>query len=143
MLLAIDPGACSGWAFFLGNGLIDCGIGDPPPPGSLLQRIVIEHPVIYPGGRTANPNSIVKLAINAGEWGGRYRHLGCAVDYVLPATWKGRVKAEVCIERTRAALKPTEKLLVEIRESNIAKSKRHNMLDAIGLGLFACGRGKP
>lgn len=146
MLLAIDPGANTGWAVFdSARRLKACGLGDPPAglvtDVGVIDQVVIEHPVIYPGGRTRDPNSIVKLAINAGIHAGRFKGRA-AIRWVKPRDWKGTVDAEICIRRVLVRLAPEETLILE--RAGVCASKRHNVIDAIGLGLFSvdrCGRG--
>lgn len=140
MLLAIDPGADSGWAIFRDDALTDCGLGgvEYAAPGPLVNQVVIEHPVIYPGGRSANPNDIVKVAISAGEWAGRY--FPCPVRYVKPRDWKGTIDADVCNKRVLAALSAEEGRVYARASEKVPARKRHNVIDAIGLGLFQLGR---
>lgn len=168
MLLAIDPGVDTGWALFLSSGrLIDCGLGHPGQSQHFrtrdLARVVIEHPMIYPRGQTPDPNAIVRLAVNAGEWGGRFGPFA-DVTYVFPNRWKGSVPKDIHQARVWAKLSEEEKTVVDLSirarrrvspgrppntpeppqilplRTKIAPSKRHNMLDAIGLGLYTLGR---
>lgn len=147
MLLAIDPGADSGWALFFKGVLISCGLGGDPAPmptlradGTALDLVIVEHPVIYPNGKTANPNDIVKVAISAGEWMGRYDGMARERRYVVPRDWKGTLDPDICNARTKARLDDGEKQVVEDALRDVPKKKQHNVLDAIGIGLFACGR---
>lgn len=143
MLLAIDPGADSGWAIFFKGMLIACGLGsDPNPLPEKFDVLVIEYPMIYPHGRTANPNDILKVAFNAGEWFGCYGKRAGEFKLVKPREWKGTINADICNARTWAKLDDGEKNVVDdaVREQRIAARKRHNVIDAIGLGLFASGR---
>ncbi len=144
MLLAIDPGACSGWALFTtaSGMLVGCGLDDPTKHRwySLpsIERVVIERPRIYPRGLTKNPNDIVTLALNAGEWAGRYKPHGIKVEYVYPSEWKGQTDKAISHTRTLSALTADELLIVPPEgKLGLPKSKRHNLLDAIGLGLFS------
>ena len=152
MLLTIDPGVDTGWALFTdGRDLLACGLGDPrihpQHKISTLRAVWIEHPMIYPRGQTPDPNAIVKLAINAGEWGGRYGQW-CDVNYIKPYEWKGQVPKPISHKRTQAKLRPEElDIVAKATHSNgdgthqpIVASKRHNMLDAIGIGLHVLGR---
>ncbi len=152
MLLAIDPGQTSGWALFASalSGftsprLLACGLNDPSTcrwhVPSALSRVVVERPRIYPGGRTKNPNDVLSVALNAGEWGGRYKQQGCSVEYVEPSGWKGQTKKEIQHARDWARLLEDEQTLVSQSLKGIPASKRHNALDAIGIGLWAVGRG--
>lgn len=143
MLLAIDPGVSAGWAIYFGDMLVACGLGDQPAPAPRegFVEVIVEHPVIYPGGKTRNPNDIVKLAVGAGEWR-RFKAGGKPVRYVEPRAWKGTIDGDTCNKRTLERLKDDELQVYEdaVRTQRIAPSKRHNVLDAIGIGLFAIGR---
>lgn len=143
MLLAIDPGADSGWAVFFHSMLIACGLGNEPKPlPDRFDTIAVEHPVIYPHGRTKNPNDIVKLAVNAGEWAGRFRARVSEVRYIEPRTWKGTIDGDLCNARVLERLDDTERMIVDdaTRDQRIPAKKSHNMLDAIGIGLFVSKR---
>jgi hypothetical protein len=145
MLLAIDPGKVSGFAFFSSDKrLMACGLGDPSTyrwhVPSAFSKVVIEQPRIYPGGRTKNPNDVLSVAVNAGEWGGRYSFQGCEVQYVTPSGWKGQTKKEIQHARDWARLGEDEQEVVSRSLKGVPASKRHNALDAVGIGLWAVGR---
>lgn len=156
VILAIDPGTNTGWALLRDGALVTCGLGDPRTSSAHVVRditdVIIEHPVIYPGGRTKNPNDVLKVAVNAGEWAGTYRQR-CLVHYVTPQTWKGNVPKKVHQGRVWSKLSSAE------RAEAAAVCKRmspkwspaliatapdaalwRNVLDAVGLGLFHVGR---
>ena len=107
--------------------------------------------MIYPRGQTKNPNDVVELALNAGEWGGLYRQWA-DVEYVFPFQWKGSVPKSIHHTRVLAKLSEAERAVADQAisrgRSGVSKSlatpvpasKRHNVLDAIGLGLFRVGR---
>lgn len=144
MYLAIDPGACSGWALFTVNRcLFRCGISEPPhslPLDLHIAEVLIERPRIYPGGRTKNPNDIVTLALTAGEWAGGFKERGIYTRYVEPQKWKGSTPKAIHQPRILAKLTRVEQAIVELELKKVAKSKRNNAVDAIGLGLFMVGR---
>jgi hypothetical protein len=141
MLLAIDPGTVTGWALFSSNKLLACGLNDPSAcrwhVPSAFSKVVIERPKIYPGGRTKNPNDVLSVAVNAGEWGGRYKQQGCEVQYVEPSGWKGQTPKEIQHRRDWARLSAEEQAVVSAAGKTMPASKRHNMLDAVGIGLWA------
>ncbi len=161
MLLAIDPGTHSGWALFDCLRLTACGLGGESlrrvPSLEGLTDVLIECPRLRPFGEK-NPNSILLVARNAGEWSGRLEAEGVEVRYLLPNDWKGSVKKEISHRRILEKLTLDEievlvlgckglsprsvELLEGIRsESGLsAADKRANILDAIGLGLFGVGR---
>jgi hypothetical protein len=135
-LLAIDPGTSTGWAVFgypgALAGLRACGLGDPPVEGA--GRVVIELPQVYPRQQVP-PNDLIALAFLAGRCAGRARG---AVSTVLPHQWKGNMPKEVCAARVRAALSPEERAVVDA--CDVPDKQRHNVLDAVGIGLFSEGR---
>lgn len=142
MILTIDPGAVTGWALWSADALAACGLSTPPAAGRYdhangIADVYIERPVIYPRSK-ARPNDIITLAVNAGEWGGRYHY--ATVHYVEPRTWKGTIDKAVHHPRIRAALTDREAAVLAAAEAGVAKSKRHNLLDAVGIGLWALGR---
>lgn len=143
MILAIDPGTHTGWALFKDSLLVACGLGDPRTSTAHVMRditdVIIEHPVIYSGGRTRNPNDVLKVAVNAGEWAGTYRQKAL-VRYVTPQAWKGSVPKDVHQPRILAKLAPKEAEVLEASLRRVAKSKHNNVVDAVGLGLFHVGR---
>ena len=138
-LLAIDPGVDVGWALVEDSRLAACGLGHPPP--CQPDEVIIECPVLRPRGEK-NPNAILKLARNAGEWGGR---LGGG-RYVSPNEWKKNVPKDISHARIWAKLDDQEKTIVDDAfrahkgRNGMAPSKRHNVIDAIGIALWGVGR---
>ncbi len=141
MLLAIDPGADTGWALFdSARRLKACGLGTPDPvPMGSLDAVLIECPRLRPKGEK-NPNAILLLARNAGEWGGRYESYCEKVAYLTPNEWKGSTPKDIQHARDSSKLDAIEQLIVAKAGKGMAPSKRHNMLDAIGIGLHGVGR---
>lgn len=147
MLLAIDPGVDTGWATFNGERrLTGCGLsraGANPPPLEGLSRVTIECPALRPRGEK-NPNAILKVARSAGEWAGRC--YPAEVVYVTPNQWKGTLPKSVSHARMWAKLDEKEKSIVDKAfkqapgRNGLAPGLRHNVLDAIGIGLFSVGR---
>ena len=146
MFVTIDPGISTGWALWLGDALIACGVGDPRACSlhvvksphmsvNVVDDVWIESQVIYPRSKVP-PNDIVKLAHDAGRWAGRYDVLGVAVHWVEPARWKGQVPKDIHHARVWAELDNDEKDRVNLSLKGVAPSKRHNALDAIGLGCW-------
>lgn len=146
MLLSIDPGANSGWAVYDNSTLVACGRS--VPPAAWLEGVtdaVIERPRIYPHGRTRNPNDIVTLAVTVGELAGALRAYGIGVRYVEPRQWKGTLDANTCCRRAWARLREDERAVAAKYEpppKGDVPGTKHNVLDAIGLGLWQVGRFK-
>ena len=131
-LLAIDPGTHTGWAAFFKERLLACGLGEPPFEQAL--RVVIEIPQVYPA-HPVPPNDLITLAFLAGRYAGRAT---CKVSTVFPHQWKGNLSKDNCAARVRFRLSPEEKEIVDA--CDLPKKQLHNMMDAIGIGLFALGR---
>lgn len=161
-LLAVDPGirAC-GVSLFDGDELIACAlVPNTAPEGAsapsrcaemaiavrswcaCVDRVVVEWPQVYRAGRAkagADPNDLLLLAGVAGALASEYGY--AVVESVLPREWKGTVAKEVMLERILDRLSPSELVLVD--GLGLAKSKRHNVVDAVGIGLWVSGRLAP
>jgi hypothetical protein len=132
--LAIDPGACTGWALFGGaGGFVACGIGEPPFD-TAIRRVVIELPQVYPN-HPVPPNDLITLAFLAGRYVGTSASAGADAATVFPHEWKGNLPKDVCAARVLARLTPDECAIVD--RLKVPKGKLHNVMDAIGIGLFA------
>jgi hypothetical protein len=143
-LLAIDPGAHTGFASFwrLGQELVlqECGVVQPNdtdwPTVSDHALVVIENPVIHQGSK-ARPADILKLARIVG----RYEERFCSAALKKPALkqlpeprdWKGTINGDIMCKRIRDALTPYEERIF----LNYKGGYAHNALDAIGLGKWA------
>lgn len=149
MLVAIDPGLQTGWAIWGIDGLVDCGLGDPRTSRShvvtsragvdVIDDVWIEYQVIYPRSK-ARPADILKLTLEAGRWVGVYSTLGVEPHLVKPAEWKGQVPKDIHHARVWAELSEDSRLIVDHAVRGVAASKRHNVLDAVGLALWASKR---
>lgn len=143
MHVSIDPGNVSGWALWERGALVACGLGDPRESEKHriheVDHVWIEWPVIYPRSR-ANPNDIKKLAGEAGRWAGIYSVFVVETHFVEPAEWKGQTPKEKHHPRIWARLTSTEQGIVDKACRGVAPSKRHNVLDAVGIGLWVAKR---
>lgn len=135
MLLAIDPGTDTGWALFDGTRLESCGFGVPPINDG-IDQVLIELSPIRP--HDPRPQDILTLAVKSGEWHGLYRAHG--PSYLFPKDWKGSTKKEISHPRIWAALTSPEQGIVDRSLRGVAPGKRHNVMDAVGIGLHGVGR---
>ena len=152
-LLAIDPGfRYFGYGVFHKGSLVEGGLVKAPPvdspwavwkkqPPSFLSVVevirkfewssplaVIEYPKVHKD--TPNPEAIVKLAAACGAYTGLLQAGGFDVTWVEPYSWKGNVPKDIF----------TRRILAKIPEADypkISNLKDHNILDAIGIGLWA------
>ncbi len=153
-LLAIDPGKhqCA-WALFEKCELSRC---DLHTPGQFalnvfpcLDEVIIEIPKVYPprsrdGGpmrsRRVDPNDLIDVTFTAGVVTGIVyeKTKGPTITNVRPYEWKGQRPKKVDNAFTFKLLYDRERQLIE--QSKVPKSKRHNLLDAIGIGLWRLDR---
>jgi len=149
-LIAIDPGAKTGWALFQDSTLIRCGT----VPSSRLHELpdadacVVEFPRAR--RRHPRPDDLLKLAAIAAECCARYSPpvpiaawVGTVQTQprptkVFPETWKGQLPKDVCWKRVRACLWAQELAVVD---APLGMGRfDHNARDAIGIGLWYLGR---
>jgi hypothetical protein len=147
-ILAIDPGKkAAGVALFTGGHLKACTLARAASPlgvarevarwastRTALPRLVIENQQVYRGVKQ-DPNDLLPLAQCVGACAALISHV--AFDNPLPRVWKGTVKKEIMLMRIQERLTPVERLLLI---DAAPKSLLHNVIDAVGIGLWACGR---
>lgn len=149
-LIAIDPGKSTGIAIFNNSVLSECGVlkflsyrdytrnlftaCDIAKP----QKMMVEKPVIYPlKNWKGDPNDLINLSVLVGicvAAGSPF----CDVDLVEPRRWKGSRPKNIDIEYTKKQLYKVE--LDVLNATTYNKKDRHNMLDAIGIGLWCLDR---
>ena len=142
--LSIDPGTKEmGWALFEDKELSICGLARGKSwietvqalPKFTIRRLVIEDQQIYRRS-TINAHSLLAVA----------RVVGAVLAYydfpefklVTPAKWKGQLPKEVCNRRTLSKL--TESELRQLEIAPCPPSLKHNLIDAVGIGLWATKR---
>jgi hypothetical protein len=138
MLLTIDPGADAGWALFdlSTKRLVQCGLRKMPTTWPKpIRRIVIERP--HTAKTRARKKDIITLAVRAGELGGIWSYItGVVPEYIEPNRWKGSQTKDVSHRVTKSKLTlPETKLTL-----GFPASTAHNVLDAIGIGLYVVKR---
>lgn len=144
--LSIDPGTKDmGWALWEDNELQICGLARGQDwvetvkslPKFTVSQLIIEDQQIYRRS-PINAHSLLAVA----------RVVGAVVSYydfakfilVPPAKWKGQLPKDVCNRRTLSKL--TEEELRQVKVAPCPPSLRHNLIDAVGIGLWANGRRK-
>lgn len=100
------------------------------------DHVIVEQPVVYGGKSKGDPNDLIDLARVAGACESVIEH----TSRVKPAEWKGQMPKDVCGRRVRSRLKREELITLDACLAPIPKSRRHNPLDAVGIGLWALGR---
>ena len=139
ILLAIDPGKNStGIALFGGGELLDVELAkDPYHVANLamnpVDEVIVELPRAYGPRSPVDPNDLILLGALAGFLVGitpcnrRW--------YIHPQDWKGQMPKEIDNQRTIRHLKDNERQLLGARPN-------HNVVDAVGIGLWVLGRRK-
>lgn len=138
-LMAIDPSTRGhGIACFIGKKLVYASYVRP----HLLQpfairnsskELIIEVPQKYgPTGPSAS--SLIQLSFAAGFAAGML--LFEDLVQIYPRQWTGRIKKEERIPRVIEAITEEERLSMSMP----TESLRHNVWDAVGIGLFRLGR---
>ncbi len=97
-----------------------------------LSRVLVEVPRIYPGS-PVRPNDLMDLSFAAGQIAGAADN----VQSVFPREWKGNVEKAIMTERIIALAKKRK----EYKYATLpkAKSKQHNVWDAVGIGYWHFG----
>lgn len=145
-LISIDPGTKEiGWATWHSGRLAGCGLlkfNDL----SILRRmvadqfsslrpehreVIVEEPKVYLRGK-ADPEDILQLAKVAGAVGS----VSSYTTFVKPGTWKGQVPKTIHHNRIQKLLCYDEMERVDYCMSAVPAAKKHNVWDAIGLGLY-------
>ena len=92
----------------------------------------IEVPQVYRVSK-GDPNDLINVALAAGAHSASFE----TVKFYRPREWKGNVPKDVMCRRILGRLTEEEKTRIEYCKQ---KSLHHNILDAIGIGLFHIGR---
>lgn len=134
-LLAIDPGARTGWACFGGDGdriLLSSGAAAPGRVDARGSRVIVEIPESR-GGRTATPvDDLITLAYRAGIAAASVGASVDAIQTVRPSVWKGDLPKAVTMAKALAVLGPSDRIPEHRRPAD--------EWDAIALGLWYVGR---
>lgn len=144
-LLAIDPGENTGGAYFVDGALVWCdllSLINGTHRAVTADHLAIEVMYIRPDdlkGESAavvakRMNDLLSVNLCAGQWiqSVNAQH----TRRLKPHEWKGGLSKERHHPRVLDALAPAERALIP----RLAEYKLHNVLDAIGIGLFALGR---
>lgn len=106
-----------------------------PYSRSLADLVVIEKMQVYKRSK-GDPEDLIDLSI----LGGRLSTLGLECRFVEPAAWKGQVPKTVVERLVRERLTASENETLREALVGIAAGKRHNVYDAVGIGLHHLGR---
>jgi hypothetical protein len=151
VLCAIDPGRTTGYAVFRASRLVDAGYVHDRSKDRLCDNLksfrkklsgdvmVIEYPRVYaPEKSKGDPKSLIMLSLYVGATAARFADAGWTVRLVAPNEWKGSRPKNVDHLHSQKILSEAEWDLFEAFSFPI--TVEHNVLDAIGIGLWALDR---
>lgn len=135
-LLAIDPGTKGTGLAYFNKGLLTLAVLERDPytlkPGpEQLDEVIVELPRAYGARSPVDPNDLIKLASVAGFIAGISG--ASTLWYVHPQSWKGQTPKRIDNERTIRHLCDNERRI-------LGPKLDHNVMDAVGIGLWALGR---
>ena len=142
-LATVDPGRGLGWAIFRDSRLVASGLFDGTDLVGVTLRLkslyrehrpsmgVIEIPQVYQQRlQKGDPNDLIGVAVLAGVAVATMAPY-CQAELVHPRVWKGQRPKDVDNRWTLSQLDADELAVA---------GKNHNVLDAIGLGLWQLKR---
>ncbi len=153
ILVAIDPGKrASGYAIFLDRELKACGLAKDAsdilrhwysPPDRVCwcrgwpELVVMEYPKIYDRRRwKGDPNDLLPITAAGAFLAGVLQPVRLKI--VHPEEWKGQTPKEIQNARDQGVLSPAE--LAVLESVPVAAGKMHNVIDAVGIGLWELKR---
>jgi len=110
-------------------------VGDISPEWGDGWRAVVEIPQHDARSRRVRLADLLELSAVAGALACRFDARG-----VTPSEWKGNAPKEVTAARAVNALTWAEVAKTELDLADVPASLRHNVWDAIAIGLWALGR---
>ena len=150
-LVSIDPGKTAlGWACFNNQVLAHCGlirsksifgmanVINNTLGGLYPDDVVIEIPQVYQQRMgKGDPNDLIDVGIVAGMVTSVLGEFD-QIQMIRPRRWKGTRPKNICNALTLKTLDVDERKVFE--EIEVIASLRHNVIDAIGIGLWRLGR---
>lgn len=144
MFISIDPGTrATGWAVWKDEKLYQCGIARGKDwvetvnnmPRVKVTKLCIEDQQIYRNSEV-NAHSLIAVARVVGAIVIKYQAKENKI--IKPREWKGQVPKTICNKRTLQRL--TEEEIETLTRKTYSKSMIHNLLDAVGIGLWELKR---
>ena len=132
-LVAIDPGNDAGVAYFENKRLVRAELITDvraPRERELAHTVIIEVPQVYPHS-PVNPNNLLTLSFTAGLLAGHFESSNLAK--ASPRQWKGQRPKDVDNRYTLDLLDAKERSIVN---TSTSRGQLHNVIDAVGIGLW-------
>jgi hypothetical protein len=133
-----EVGLAPGIKFADKNGIVTVTPPDEWFDAYKIDELAIEIPQIYVTRIRTKLQDLIDLTFAAGAAFGMLGTPKCTL--YLPFGWKGQVPKDVAHERYAAALNDIERELAARCMKDVKKGLRHNIWDAVGIGLHHTGR---
>lgn len=147
--MSVDPGNDTGWAAWESSRLARCGLCHVPDypelpflTGLPIDDLVIELPQYYGSNSQVDPNNLISLGYKVGAvigvfvayhslLGRKFTHAA-----IHSNEWKGQVPKNIHHDRELSKLDAGEKTVLQAALGKVPKGKRHDVKDAVCLGLW-------
>lgn len=143
LLYTVDPGKHkSAVASFLNGELIGVWFAKPETmemAAKNLGRVAMERPRSYPGS-PVRENDLLDLMAAGMEVAAQLKRPLETVQLVTPAEWKGQVPKPITKKRIEGKLSQAERMRLGSCLLLAPVGERHNLFDAVGIGLFILKR---
>ncbi len=144
-MYAVDPGKkSSAVACFKDGEFIGVWFADPAgmdiKPGH-VGEVAMEMPRAYPGS-PVRENDLLDLAAAGMAVASKLGKPLTRIQLIFPADWKGTVPKPICQKRIERKLTQGELIRLGQCLAPVKASIRHNLYDAVGIGLYALKRAK-
>jgi hypothetical protein len=103
------------------------------------DKLVIERPQVYGYEGKADPNDLALVTLIVGTVVGAVQQYD-DLRLPYPAVWKGQVPKDIMEQRMWSILGEAETRALRQSVEDVPPSVRHNVYDAVQLGLWALGR---
>lgn len=145
MFYAVDPGKKrSAVAAFRANefvGVWFASDGSMEMKENQVGSVAMEMPQSYPSSAVP-PQDLLDLAAAGMAVSARLAKPLSNIRLIKPSEWKGQVPKNITQKRIERFLTMSERICLERCLQLVTPSLRHNLYDAVGLGLFALKRVK-
>jgi hypothetical protein len=155
-VIAVDPGARGvGWSLFRGGVLLGCGWAEPEwegrkdsehfrrvawafrkAIGPVTEGSFYHEKMAYRGSAAYAAGDLIDLSLVTGCCIGVLPE-SFEVHGVTPAQWKGQTSKVVNHARTMKSLSSGEARTMDLLKF---ARRKHDVMDAVGIGLWACKR---
>ncbi len=112
-----------------------------PPDYGDPKLVLVERPVVYPRDGIKKAKDLITVALVAGAAAAAFGGAPWTeTDFVEPRTWKGSTPKDIHNARVLKILDDDELEVFNARIEGLSDGVVHNVVDAVGIGLYKLGR---